>query len=126
MSDTNRILAEVHLERLRQDAKWGVQSHSTYFPGMDTASAEGYLHKANLLKNINDLTVDELNRRGYSKDQNCTWDTILREEVYEALAETDPKKRRVELVQVCAVAVAMIEQIDRELASGGTSEGQRQ
>ena len=42
-----------------------------------------------------------------------SWDAILLEEVFEALAEADPVRRRAELVQVAAVAAAEIEAIDR-------------
>ena len=42
-----------------------------------------------------------------------SWDAILLEEVFEALAESDPVRRRAELVQVAAVAAAEIEAIDR-------------
>ena len=42
-----------------------------------------------------------------------TWADILREEYFEALAETDPARLRVELIQVAAVAVAWVEAIDR-------------
>jgi hypothetical protein len=38
---------------------------------------------------------------------------VLLEEVFEALAETDPAKARDELVQAVAVGVKMIEGIDR-------------
>ena len=50
-----------------------------------------------------------------------SWDAILLEEVFEALVESDPARRRTELVQVAAVAAAEIEAIDRaaESASDG-------
>lgn len=117
MTETNKVLAEIHAERLRQDERWGQQNHSTYFPGLETVSAQGYAREATRLKSLNDQTVAELNTQGYASDRNCTWDTIFREEVYEALAEEDPQKRRAELVQAAAVAVAMIECIDREAAN---------
>ena len=87
-----------------------------YFPGLEVGSAEGYTREANRLKALNDQTVQELTSRGYASDRNCTWDTIFREEVYEALSEIDPVKMRAELIQAAAVAVAMIEHIDREAA----------
>ena len=45
-----------------------------------------------------------------------TWQHILREEFYEALAEADQARLREELVQVAAVAAAWIEDIDSRLA----------
>ena len=44
----------------------------------------------------------------------ATWDNILLEEVWEALGEIEPQKQRKGLVQVTAVAVAMIEYLDRK------------
>ena len=41
-----------------------------------------------------------------------TWTDILLEEVFEALAETDPARLREELVQVAAVALAIVEDLD--------------
>lgn len=43
----------------------------------------------------------------------CTWGHILNEEACEALGESNAKGLRAELVQVAAVATAMIEAIDR-------------
>jgi hypothetical protein len=50
-----------------------------------------------------------------------TWLDIVKEEVFEAFAETDPAKLRAELVQVGAMAVRWIEDLDR----AGTPEGQQ-
>lgn len=41
-----------------------------------------------------------------------TWRHILQEEVFEALAEGDPAKLRVELLQVAAVALRWVDAID--------------
>lgn len=41
-----------------------------------------------------------------------SWDSVLSEEVCEALAETDPQAMRAELIQVAAVVVRMVAQID--------------
>lgn len=46
-----------------------------------------------------------------------TWTAILLEEVFEALAEGDPAGLRKELVQVAAVAVQWVEEIDRRAQS---------
>lgn len=51
-----------------------------------------------------------------AKNKKCTWLLVLREEVYEAFAETDPVELRKELVQVGAVAAAWIEDIDRKMS----------
>ena len=47
-------------------------------------------------------------------DGKLTYQHILLEEVFEALAESDPLKLKDELIQVAAVVVKMIELINRE------------
>lgn len=111
---TRKVLSEVHGERIAQHAKWGEQNHNTFYPGDEKHVASWYKERADMMKCLNEGTIQALHSLGYPEDRNCTWDTILREEVYEALSEIDPQKRRAELVQVAAVAVAMIEHIDRE------------
>jgi len=49
-------------------------------------------------------------------DGSITWEQILTEEWAEAIAESDPKALRSELVQVASVAVKWIEAIDRRAA----------
>lgn len=96
------VLSDVKNERLRQDEKWGDQHH----PDLSTDRLHGpanYEFMANRWKAINSARVHE----------GCiAWDGILLEEVYEALAEEGHEKLRAELVQVAAVAVAWIEDID--------------
>lgn len=111
---TRRVLTEVHAERIRQDAKWGEQNHPTLWPA--GATHERYRELADDWKKRNDDRVRVANAAGLPSDRNSAWDGVLLEEVFEALAESDPAKRRAELVQVVAVGVAMVEQIDREHA----------
>ncbi len=94
---TISVLDEVHYERISQDDKWGQQDHP-----MGTHTA--YANRADELKKLNDHLA---------KTGGITWRDVLLEEVYEALAEIDPVKLRAELVQVAAVAVAIVENIDR-------------
>lgn len=49
-----------------------------------------------------------------ARENRLTFAHVLEEEVSEALAEEDPEKLRVELVQVAAVATKWIEKLDRE------------
>ena len=93
----------IEAERARQDAKWGEQNiplirdeEMWRFYYLDCA--EGMKNKC---------------ARNFAAGTN-TWDFILREEVYEALSETDEDKVEEELVQVAAVAVAMIECMRRK------------
>jgi hypothetical protein len=90
-------LAAVVSERERQDSLRGEQNHP-----LGTRPDFGLF--ADVWKSINERNVEQ---------GTLTWAGILLEEVYEALAETDPAACRAELVQVAAVAVAMIEFVDR-------------
>lgn len=98
------ILDEVAIERYRQLEKWGQQDHPSHSP-VGSMIAE-WRSKAAYWKQVNDA------RHAQGVD---SWDGILVEEVYEALAEADEAKVREELIQVAAVAVAWIEAIDRRL-----------
>lgn len=98
-TQTQGVLDEVRLERTKQDLRWGRQRHP-------------------------DGTDDSLETREEREEAKATcaleakfsggptWKAILDEEMKEAFAETDAKRLRDELVQVAAVAVAWIEDID--------------
>jgi hypothetical protein len=104
---THEVLAQVAIERAQQDEKWGEQNHPMVWQGGCTRlKIDGYARQADAWKAANDTRV---------YDDRLAWDGILLEEVYEALGEIDAGRQREELVQVAAVAVAMIECIDREL-----------
>lgn len=116
MSETSEVLTEVQDERNRQNAKWGEQNHpngtgpETYPLGeMDclTFSELGECDGPELAA-VATLTTDKSARRG-----TVTWKDILLEEVFEATAEEDPDKLRMELIQVAAVATQWVEAIDR-------------
>jgi len=95
------LLHEVTRERERQDQKWGEQNHPMIRPG-----DLGYFERA----------MDGSQAAYETAEANGTvaWSDILLEEVYEALAETDIEKQKVELIQVAAVALSMIECLDRK------------
>jgi len=100
----SNIIREIGVERRRQDEKWGEQNHP------DGTSGEWETH-ANYFRRSADAAA---------KDGKLTWLHILIEEVYEAFAEVDPARLRVELIQVAAVAAAWAEAIDRrQVKSGG-------
>jgi len=105
-TQTQSILTEIAEERARQDARWGVQNHSPR-GGRELNERFGRLHyeeQALMWKHANELD----DRHG-----TMGWDGILLEEVFEALAEKDPRKIRLEVVQVAAVAAAFINSLDR-------------
>lgn len=109
---TDAVLREVLNERLRQERKWGQQNHPvldpTLMPGRTEMQERYDSTSADVAKQITDHLAD----RG-----EVTYMDILIEEVREAVEAPNPKNLREELVQTAAVAVAMIESLDRnELA----------
>ena len=109
----DHILEELSNERENQDAKWGEQNNPIHWPLGDEEARAAYWARAKEWKRINAARVKWANERGAAPDRNCSWDGILLEEVYEALAEGDVAKIRAELVQAGAVIVAMIGSLDR-------------
>jgi hypothetical protein len=105
------ILAELAAERARQTAKHGDQSHlpdgtgprmaaPTY--GLDYRDAYAEYAKARC----------KAASQNEGSDGSITFEHILTNEWAEAIAESDPRALRAELVQVAAVAVQWIEAID--------------
>jgi hypothetical protein len=103
---TQRVLREVAEERERQDEKWGEQNHDMIGGYMPAGYRADYAVEARNWKHANDYRVE----RGL-----LGFDGILLEEVFEAL-EAEGADQRAELVQVAAVAVGMIEALDRKMA----------
>jgi len=97
---TEGVLDEVADERTRQVTKWGVQTRPT---GANAAFSRA-----------RDLAQKRTDAR--MKDGTATWHDILFEEFLEAVAEEDAAKMRVELIQLAAVAVSAVEDIDRKAA----------
>lgn len=97
----DRALEDVRAERGRQDARWGEQSHpdGTSLSLEHTAAREAARQECDLAAAAGVVT----------------WRHILNEEVREAFAETSVEALRRELVQVAAVAVAWIEDLDRRV-----------
>jgi hypothetical protein len=95
-----RILSDVGEERQKQIEKWGQQTH---------------IFEANWTSK--GIATPETFRNRFELEQNKTggpcWETILLEEVSEALYEPDVAKLREELIQVAAVCAAWVEDIDR-------------
>jgi hypothetical protein len=93
-------LSLVNRERDLQDRTWGQQDHPELPPRVTRDLREVYRDRARYYQEENAYRV----RAG-----TLAWDGILLEEAYEALSEGDAEKREAELVQVAAVAVAMVE-----------------
>ena len=103
------VLLEVADERVRQTDKWGEQNHpnGTGPAKLPMPYNSGSWSAAVAAENLKLLT------NCAAQIGHCTWLHILREEVFEAFAETAPDKLRAELIQVAAVAVQWVEAIDR-------------
>lgn len=103
--ETPDVLAEVSDERVRQVHRWGVQS----LPSGAGRNGHRDADTAAMFRKVADRAA---------ADGDLAWRDVLNEEVAEAYVETDPARLRSELVQVAAVAVAWIEDIDRTGATG--------
>lgn len=110
-SATHRILDQVWDERDRQDLKWGPnQAHPFIALGVSGPRMTEFYDLPTV-----DMAKERCDRR--HKNGIGTWVDILIEEVCEAVdafAQASPAEARVELVQVAAVAVAIVEAIDRD------------
>lgn len=103
-----RIIGEVYAERGRQDGLWGEQNHPNGTgarSGGSNWSATGWDEKADRAKEV---------VRQHAQAGTLTWLDIMREEMYEAFAESDPTRLRTELVQIMAVGMCWIEKLDRD------------
>lgn len=106
-----RVLQEVNAERVRQGAKWGPQSHRLVPPMEDGRRPAGVAAYYGVrAEPVAKRFCDDEFRAGRG-----TYFVILLEEVCEAVeaACESEAAARAELIQVAAVAVAMIESIDR-------------
>lgn len=93
------VLGAVGSERERQNDKWGAIRD---FP--DGTAEYDAVANANAAKDACDMAF---------REGTGTWAHIFKEEVFEALAESDVEKLRAELIQVAAVAVAWVQALDR-------------
>lgn len=98
------ILTEIGRERGAQDAKWGAPKDVPNGTG-PTALLFGFSFGD--LRDWMQGSVDLAAERG---DSRMSW--VLLEEVFEALAESDDERLRVELIQVAAVAAKWVQIID--------------
>lgn len=99
---TDRILAEVLAERVRQHRLWGDQSH------LPMGTSDAYREQAEDARYYCERATDL---------GTLTFWHILAEEVAEVRCETDPARLRTELIQVMAVCLQMVQAIDKKAAS---------
>jgi hypothetical protein len=96
------IFTEIARERIRQGEQWGEQDH----PMLGDSKKKGWFpSRDNLESTLNSC------RKQIEEDPN--WFSILLEEFLETFLETEPEKQREEMIQVAAVAVQIIERLDR-------------
>ena len=102
-----KIFEEILAERQRQDEKWGEQNHPMRGVSFDKQYGERvqFPPDSALRK-----TLEAYKERNGSDKKG--WFDILIEEICEAFLETNPKRQREEMIQVAAVAVAIIESLD--------------
>ena len=91
------VLQAIDDERDAQVEKFGEQHHPDGTNDVDFALQSAHFR----------MECEAATEHGF-----LTWRHILREEVYEAFAETDPEKLKTELIQVAAVAAAWIQDIN--------------
>lgn len=113
MTATQKLIEQLLAERVRQDAKWGVQNHPFVFPGSQR-DPEEYRKQAEFWKSLNDHRVRKQTERGIPADRNCAWDGIALEEINEALAEERPGLQYAETLQATAVLFTMMDKLDRD------------
>lgn len=102
------VLGEVVAERERQDAKWGQQNH------LDGTGDDRHLFRTASRETYGTLCYLARTMCQHAAEQGTvTFADIFMEEVFEALAESDPAKLRTELIQSAAVLVAWVEAMDR-------------
>ena len=94
-----RHMVEVDAERQRQLAKWGEQHHP------DGTGSPYYAAMAREARDICQYAAEH-------RENGPNWGLILLEEVYEALAESDPAALRTELIQCAAVIQAWLHDLD--------------
>jgi hypothetical protein len=96
------IFTEILKERINQNKQWGEQNHPMLYEEHLKTTRESMMDAQR---------VCALN----ASIKKLSWYDVLMEEVLEAFAETEPEKQRQEMIQVAAVAVAIIESLDRKI-----------
>lgn len=103
------VLEDVLAERFRQVRKYGSNEDLEFGTGPEARWLLPYTSaSAEMIEK--DLRADY---EEFEEDAGkTTWVHLIREEVAEAFKEEDPERLREELVQVAALAVSCIEQLD--------------
>lgn len=117
---TASVLTEVLKERERQHEKFGEQNWDCLAPYIqETYGEHGKSMMTKYYRVKSEREAKEVCDLRF-KNGIGTWADILLEEVSEAISEYDIVKRRAEVIQIAAVAVAWAESIDRVLRENNT------
>jgi hypothetical protein len=114
------IFTEILKERINQNKKLGEQNYP--MRGINIYSLP-YFQNIPIFQNFTfpeDSTLKATleNLRLRNKTDKRGWFDILFEEICEAFLETKPENQREEMIQATAVAVAIIEYLDRKIEGG--------
>ena len=104
------IIEQIKAERIRQDNKFGVTSHDSVNPTIPRKFRNKF---------YGICSEEEARERceGNHLHKSITWSHIFIEEVAEVVNSKDERDRREELIQVAAVCIAWLEDIDRKKES---------
>jgi hypothetical protein len=110
---TSSVLLDVRAERAKQFALHGAHERTQdgtgpYAEWFPVLGPDGCPLEAEAIERLCRDDYEEHRRRHGAP----TWMHLVREEVAEAFQENDPARLREELVQVAALAVAWVEQLD--------------
>jgi hypothetical protein len=109
---TQRVLNDVAAERGRQVRRYGDNDDLEDGTGPNVRWLGRYcLTESDPAKQI-ELSVRSDYEEHERENGKPTWMHLVREEVAEAFAESDPTRLRAELIQVAALAVSWIEKLD--------------
>lgn len=111
---TTAVLSDVKAERARQFAAYGTNEDLEDGTGPDVRWLDGSF-------SLPATQIQEEFRTDYEKYEarngKPTWMHLVREEIAESFAETDPKLLRAELIQAAALCVSWVEKLDARSAS---------
>lgn len=113
LESLEKIFAAIQDERVRQDAKWGPQSHPSVLPGCDNEEDVAWLY------NIPTETMAKKLCESSFEANEGSWAHILLEEFAEVVCAKNDNDRRTELIQTAAVCCAWIADLDRKAAAEG-------
>lgn len=112
-----RVLGDLAEERRRQVERYGLNRENPDGTGPETAWLLPLAGEpAEVIEKV--FRQDYEDWEAETENGPVTWVHLIREEVAEAFTETDPDRLRAELLQVAALCVSWIENIDYRQEAG--------